>query len=199
MFRRLFSRKSFRGQPGRLIIIHLNARLQPLDRGTFFEDPLDLWLKDKKLGEVTGGGTALNPDSRAIVSCDVEVRLADASERVLHMVTGALERLGAPKGSHLTLEGSGEERPLGHFEGLAVFLNGTDLLPEVYQSTSPAFIMEEFYRLMGADRCVLSQWHGPTETAIYMYGASFATMHARIGDFLASYPLFEKSRVEQIV
>lgn len=82
---------------------------------------------------------------------------------------------------------------------MAVFLNGTDLSPEVYQSTSPAFITEKFSRLMGADRCVLSQWHGPVETVIYMYGRSFAAMRDRIGDFVASYPLFEKSRVEQIV
>lgn len=106
MLSRLVGKKPSRDQSGRMITIHLNARLQPLDRGTFFEDPLDQWLKEQELGKVTGGGTAFNPDSGAIESCDVEMLLADASEHVLQMITRGVEALRAPKGSHLALEGS---------------------------------------------------------------------------------------------
>ena len=40
-----------------MVIVRLNARLQPLHRGEWFEDPLAEALEKKTYGEVTGGGT----------------------------------------------------------------------------------------------------------------------------------------------
>ena len=45
------------------IILHLNMRLMPVDRGTFFEDPIDDILHKYDIGEVTGGGTSLSKES----------------------------------------------------------------------------------------------------------------------------------------
>ncbi|MEY0874514.1 hypothetical protein AB7214_22900, partial [Providencia manganoxydans] len=41
-------------------------------------------------------------------------------------------------------------------------------------------------------------WDGPTETAFYFYGTSFAEMKAAIQAHLDSIPLCEKARVIQI-
>ena len=45
---------------------------------------------------------------------------------------------------------------------------------------------------------MLSYWQGPTETAFYLYGNSFAEMKAKISTFIASYPLCSNCRIEQV-
>ena len=56
-----------------MIIAQLNARVQPIDRGDYFEDPLDEVLKSSGLGEVTGGGTQMAAEPDGIEYCDVEI------------------------------------------------------------------------------------------------------------------------------
>lgn len=43
-----------------------------------------------------------------------------------------------------------------------------------------------------------SYWEGPIYTALYFYGISFAEMKKKIEPFIATYPLCQKSRIEQI-
>ncbi len=43
----------------------LNLRMQPLDRGELFEDPLMEELESQELGEVTGGGTMMQEWARS--------------------------------------------------------------------------------------------------------------------------------------
>ena len=81
---------------------------------------------------------------------------------------------------------------------MAVYLNGSDLPAEVFASCDVNFVISEFSRLLGTGGCILSNWEGPAETALYMYGSSFAGMRGRIEDFLAAYPLCRKCRVAQI-
>jgi hypothetical protein len=50
-------------------------------------------------------------------------------------VRALLERLGAPKGSQLVVDGGGREIPFGATEGLAAYLNGTDLPDTVYRTS----------------------------------------------------------------
>ena len=57
----------------RCITARLNARVQPMDRGTYFEDPLNETLLHANLGEVTGGGTQLADEPAGIESEGVEV------------------------------------------------------------------------------------------------------------------------------
>jgi hypothetical protein len=40
-----------------VLVAQLNARLQPIHRGRFFEDPLSAALERAALGQITGGGT----------------------------------------------------------------------------------------------------------------------------------------------
>lgn len=183
---------------GEIVIARLNARLQPMQRGEHFEDPLIEVLKDLGVGEVTGGGTQLSGDERGVDFCDIEMALSDTSEAALQSIIAALEELGAPKGSKLIVDASGAERPFGAAEGLALFLNGTDLPDEVYAQCDINHVIAELDRLMDGDGRLQGYWEGDRETALYCYGASFEAMRAAIAPLLEDYPLCQKARVEQI-
>jgi hypothetical protein len=183
---------------GEIVIVRLNARLQPVQRGEHFEDPLGEVLADIGVGAVTGGGTQLTGDDRGVDFCDVELSLTDASESALQAIIAALEELGAPKGSKLIVEATGAETPFGAAEGLALFLNGTGLPDEVYAACDVNFVLEEADRLMGEAGKVKGYWEGSMDTALYCYGPSFEAMRAAIEPLLQGYPLCQKARVEQI-
>jgi hypothetical protein len=182
---------------GDFIIATMNARLQPLDRGEYFEDPLEEILARDKLGSVTGGGTALGEDGE-IESCDIEIQVPEASDAVLDAIRTALEALGAPRGSRLTVEGRDAPLPLGQSEGLALYLNGTDLEDSVYESCSADFVYDELTRSLAGIGKVYSVWQGPTETAFYLYGTSFEAMNAAIAGLVDSYPLCQDARIVKI-
>jgi hypothetical protein len=173
----------------------LNARVQPIARGEIWEDPLDELLKLRDLGEVTGGGSQLDA-SGEIIYCEIEIAAKNDSSETRAAIIDALTKLGAPKGSKLMADAG--EMPFGDREGLAVYLNGTDLPPEVYEQSDVNFVFSEFDRLLAPAGQIYSYMEGATETALYMYGPSFMTMKTRLADFIASYPLCQKARVEQI-
>jgi hypothetical protein len=70
----------------------------------------------------------------------------------------ALEGLGAPKGSRLIWNDGANELAFGSCEGLAVYLNGTDLPDAVYEECDLNVVYEEFGRLAGSEGRVVSQW-----------------------------------------
>lgn len=195
MFGKVFGTKT--ASPATFIIAQLNDRAQPIDRGEIYEDPLDAILKKHHAGSITGGGTML-AENGEIDFCDIEIEVREPAAEYISLIKRALEELGAPKGSKLSVQPQGEELPIGVNEGLAVYLNGTDLPDEVYAECDVDFIHSEFERLLGADGKVHSFWEGPSETALYVYGPSFETMKSRIAGFLDSYPLCQKARVEKI-
>ena len=180
-----------------IVIARLNDRAQPLDRGELYEDPLDAVLQQHGLGRVTGGGTQLGENGE-IAFCEVEVELADLSERALEILAGLLERLGAPKGSRLIVPSSEQEILFGTTEGLAIYLNGTDLPDEVYRDSDVNHVHAELGRLLGDGGKVHSYWEGPTETGLYLYGESFDDMKAAIAGFVETYPLCQKARLVQV-
>ena len=193
MFKKLFSKPDTEKH---LVIARLNDRAQPIDRGERYEDPLDAFLKANGLGEVSGGGTQLL-ETGEIEFCEVELALTSTAPEVLEAVAAQLQSAGAPKGSVL-VHTDGTELPLGRQEGLAVYLNGTDLPDETYQECDSNFVFSEFNRLLEGLGAVHSHWQGPTETALYMYGPSYNAMQYALSDFLASYPLCARARVAQI-
>jgi hypothetical protein len=180
-----------------LVIARLNDRAQPLDRGELYEDPLDEVLKHHGAGSVTGGGTLLS-ENFEVEFCDIEIEVREPAAEHLPLIQKTLEELGAPKGSKLLLDGEGEDVPFGQYEGMAVYLNGTDLPDEVYAECDFEFVYNEFNRLLGSDGKVHSHWQGPTETALYVYGPSLETIKERLAAFLGSYPLCQRARVVQI-
>ena len=193
MFKKLFSRPQTERH---LVIARLRDRCQPMDRGERYEDPLDAFLKANGLGEVSGGGTSLM-ETGEIEYCDVELQLSSIAPEVLDAVSGQLQAAGAPKGSSLVAP-DGTERPFGTCEGLAVYLNGTDLPDEIYRDCDVNFVYSEFNRLLEGLGAVHSHWQGPTETALYVYGASCDAMREALAEFVASYPLCTRARLVQV-
>jgi hypothetical protein len=197
LFRRLFGKKPPPEQSDEVIVVQLNAKLQPMHRGEHFEDPLDAMLKKSRIGEIIGGGTMQEP-SGEIAYCNIEIALSSAPDEAVPMIISTLEELGAPKGSTLLIERSGAQHALGKAEGIAVYLNGTDLPAETYETCDSNFVYSDFDRLLAGEGRVLSYWQGPTETAFYMYGGSFSEMKKRLEAFIAGYQLCQRCRIIQI-
>lgn len=59
----------------------LNARVQPLDRGDRYEDPLQDALVENGWAEVTGGGT-MQQQSGEIEYCGIDIDLNDVEKAV---------------------------------------------------------------------------------------------------------------------
>lgn len=182
---------------GAMVVARLYARAQPLDRGEFYEDPLDMELRQRGLGQVTGGGTQLTDEPDGIAFCDIEILAIDGSPETLAQIAQILDGIGVPRGSMLMAEGQ-ENVPLGRQEGLGLFVNGVDLQPEVYASSDINHVIAECERLMAGKGSKRGHWEGSRETAIYFYGESFETMREAIAGFVADYPLLERARVVQI-
>jgi hypothetical protein len=180
---------------GVTLTAELNARVQPLDRGDLFEDPLQEALEKAGYGAVDGGGSML--DDGEIKYCDIAIRLNSAASEAIQFVIDTLEELGAPKGSKLHV-GEGETVSFGKSEGLAVYLNGTDLPDEIYAECDSNFVYNEFDRLLEDEGRILGHWNGPAETALYMYGGSFEEMKRRLAPFIENYPLCQKCRIVRI-
>jgi len=183
---------------GEYLTARLNARVQPIDRGEYYEDPLDETMTALGIGAVTGGGTQLADEPAGIEFCDLEIRVNEASSETLAAIVKRLEDLGAPKGSKLIPDGDGREIAFGQYEGIGVFLNGTDLPDAVYKECDVNHVIERFNQLLAENGAFRGYWQGSRETALYCYGPSFTTMKAALEPFLASYPLCERARIEQI-
>ncbi|WP_130731332.1 hypothetical protein [Komagataeibacter xylinus] len=181
-----------------IVVAHLNARLQPFQRGHFLEDPLDAILKKMGIGEVMGGGTALAPDPVGVSACDVEIAVKDGSETVLKQVMQALDLLGAPKGAELRLPDGAAPIAFGVMEGMAIFMNGTDLPAETYARSDINKTIEGPSAALGQKGELRGYWEGDSETALYFYGSSFAAMQAVVADCIQSDPLCARCRIEQI-
>ena len=174
--------------------LKLNARFQPKHRFVL-EDALTEVLEKQQLGEITGGGTAQNPDGE-IAYCDIEIDLAREDMAGVEWLAGLLNRMGIPKG--FVLQGIQPEIEVGTLEGLAYYSNGVDLPDEVYQSCDINYVIEQMERAMEGIGRMYSYWEGTAYTALYFYGTSFAEMRAKIHPFIEQYPLCQKCRIEQI-
>lgn len=179
------------------IVVNLNARIQPMHRGEIFEDPLDEILSKESIGEVSGGGT-LQSESGEIENCDIEIQVLKSDEETVNIIQSALEKIGVPKGSKIINEEKDTEIRFGSLEGLALYLNGTDLDDEVYEQSDSNYVYSELDRLTEGKGSVYSYWQGPTETAFYLYGNSFSEMKSLISELVDNYPLCQKCRIEQI-
>lgn len=152
------------------------------------------WKKSRQ-GKVTGGGTAQNPNGE-IAYCDIDIYLTEDTPERLNWLVSLLNTIGIPKGS--VLQGTGPEIEVGTLEGLAYYSNGADLPDEIYQTCDINYVIEQMEQAMEGIGRMYSYWEGSTYTALYFYGTSFAEMKEKIEPFIASYPLCQKSRIEQI-
>ena len=179
------------------IVANINARLQPMHRGEIFEDPLDEILAKASIGEVSGGGT-LQSESGEIEYCDIEIQVNASNEAIIETIKSSLDKIGVPKGSKLIIEATNTEIQFGSLEGLAIYLNGTELEDEVYANSDVNHVYSELDRLTNGKGKVYSYWQGSSETAFYLYGDSFNEMKSLISELVENYPLCQKCRIEQI-
>jgi hypothetical protein len=97
---------------GLFVMVHIPESIEPLERGSKYEDPLNAALQAQGLGEVTGGGTQLGPPkadgSSEVTAVDIDVDLVDA-ERGLPALRAELRKLNPPKGTELSYEGEDGE------------------------------------------------------------------------------------------
>jgi hypothetical protein len=185
-------------EPTTMVIVTLNAKLGPMDRGEAFEDPLHDRLQALGLGETTGGGSFLDPVYGS-ANCDIEVLLTgEATPDVLDLLVAELEALGAPKGSSLAVEFGGETREFGTHEGLALWLNGTDLPDDVYDDTDIGAVVASLSEAVSGVGRFAGSYNGPENTALFFYGPSFSAMDAALAPVRAGIPICQGSRVEQI-
>ncbi|MCU0800432.1 MAG: hypothetical protein MUD11_01440 [Rhodobacteraceae bacterium] len=195
MLGKLFGRAA---KPAPVVIVaRLNARLQPMQRGDIFEDPLDAQLRERAMGKVVGGGTEMAPAPYGIAACDIEIALNDGADGAVQQVIEILERLGAPKGSVLRLP-DGAARPFGLSEGMAIFLNGTDLPAEVYATSDVNQTIDGLHAALGDAGFMMGHWEGPEETALYFYGMDYARMQALAAAYAETDALCSRCRFEQI-
>lgn len=209
--------KLFKSKPTKPPIVgyaKLNMRLRPVARGQLFDEPLMRALDESKLGAVTGGGSKVGPSEKdgrdgggggaeenlEIQWCVIDVQMADA-ERSAQLICNCLNSRGAANGSQLEFY-VGNDRYVADFgvsEGIAVYL-GTAALPRSAEGQRHFDdIMRQLNDLVATDPggrgAVLDFWHGPTESAIYLYGQSADQMQAAIAPLLTSSPRCKGSRV----
>lgn len=176
------------------LVLKLNARFQPKHRFEL-EDALQEILEKKQMGEVTGGGTAQNPDGE-IAYCDIDIHLEEDKQDNVKWLADLLDRMGIPKGS--VLQGEELEIQVGTLEGLAYYSNGTDLSDEVYRTCDINYVIEQMEKAIEGIGHMYSYWEGTTYTALYFYGSSYEEMKRKIESFIAQYPLCQKCRIERI-
>jgi hypothetical protein len=176
----------------------LNTRISPTDRGGRYEDPLAEALAANGYAQITGGGTGLHPSGEPEY-CGIDLDVFDVANGV-PFICEFLATRGAPRGSVLSYDESGKrvEVPFGFLEGVAIYMNGTDLPDDVYQKHDINEVYDEINRLLGECGDIAGYWEGPTETALYLYGYSVEEIHRLIADYMASHPLCQRARFETI-
>jgi hypothetical protein len=184
--------------PTTFVYALLTCRIMPSDRGQRYEDPLNEALRAKGLGQVTGGGT-MQAKGGEIDYCGLDIELVEVT-RDIPFVCDFLANCGAPKGSRLEYT-EGERKidvPFGILEGLAIYLNGTDLPDEVYRTSDINIVYKDINRLLGNRGDIQGHWEGPRETALYAYGYSAEEMRSLLDAYLKATPLCQRARVVQI-
>jgi hypothetical protein len=179
-----------------LVIARIPEHIEPMERGTRYEDPVQDALSIRMLGWVTGGGSQLTAAAE-IGYVDVELALANLDE-ALEVAKRILEEAGAPVGSLFLFEQDGVdvERPFGVQEGVAVYLDGTSLPEEIYAETDIDALMERLGTAAdSAGGELRSAWNGPTETALYHYGPSADAMLIALQPVFNDFAICQNARL----
>jgi hypothetical protein len=175
----------------------INHRIGAVNRGDLYDDPLDDMLIAEGLGEVTGGGTSIR-DSMEIDYVEIEIDVSGDAGTAVDRVIEFLEEAGAPKSSKVIVDGNDKAIEFGRLEGLALYMNGTDLPDAVYKSGDINIVVEHLDALLEGVSSFDDFWEGSTETALYAYGPSYEHMKAIIMPYVAQHPLCQLARIERI-
>ena len=176
------------------VVLELNARLQPVHRGEIFEDMFEEMFDRFGIGEITGAGT-FQMTTGEVEKCDISMSVYNDK---INPFISLLKRIDIiPKGSKLII--NGEETLIGTAQGMAIYLNGSDLSEDVYKNNDINQLIEQLDKALDNIAQRLSHWEGPSETALYYYGKDYISMKKAILQITKKHPLCEKARIEKIV
>lgn len=178
------------------LTLRLNARLQPIHQFQF-EDVIHTLLTKKGIGETSGGGVAQDPEGETTY-CEIEIHLDDTKPNNNIQLLEILSKTGIPKGSTLWSADPEFNIEVGTLEGLAYYFNNTELPYSIYETCDVNYALEQMEKAIEGIGKLYSYWKGRAYTALYFYGHSFFEMKQKIEAFNATYPLCQKSRIEQI-
>ena len=173
------------------LIARVYEHIEPLDRGTRYEDPLDAALRERGLGEVAGGGSQLT-DTGEIEFADVEINVTNLDD-ALPVIVSTLEASGAPTGTEL-IRNAGVLRRLGRQQSVAVYLDGATLPDEVYADLDFDQLVDDLTTAAG-EGSYHGYWQGPTETGLFFFGPDAEAMFTRIESLLRALPIGQNARV----
>jgi hypothetical protein len=180
-----------------IVLARITEHVEPIERGERYEDPLAAFLSEHGLGEVTGGGSQLNADGE-IEFADVELELVNLDDALTKAVQ-QLEAMGAPFGSSIQFAAdSGRSAlPFGKYEQVTIYLDGTGLPPEVYESLDFDQVYNELGEAVGkkAGGQVRSVWTGATETAIHLAGPNADALERVVTAMWTTVPIFQNARL----
>jgi hypothetical protein len=179
------------------VLARITEHVEPLERGERYEDPLAAFLHERGLGEVTGGGSQLNAEGE-IEFADVELELVNLDDAITQLVR-QLEAMGAAFGSSIQFAAdSGREAlPFGKYEQLTIYLDGTGLPPDVYESLD----FDRFYGELGeavgreADGQARTVWKGPAETAVHLAGPKADALEQVVNAMWHTVPVLQNARL----
>ena len=175
-----------------ILIARLFEHIEPINRGDRYEDPLDAVLRERGLGEVTGGGSQLS-ETGEIECADVEIQVANP-DAAIPVIVECLESAGAPAGSELVSESGAVLKVFGGRQSLAVYLDGATLPDEVYAALDFDAVVQQLTNAAGPDS-YHGCWQGPAETGLFFFGADAEGMWARVEPVLRVLPIGQNARV----
>ncbi|KLN97667.1 hypothetical protein [Moellerella wisconsensis] len=179
------------------VTITLNARLES-ERRIDLQDAITQVMEklDKEI-YVIGGETLLSEHGEP-EKCKIQLAVDDANGENISLILQMISSMISPKGSKLHINNDEAEIEFGHEEGLAIYINGSDLGEDVYQNSDINEVIERCDELIEDIGTIQGTWDGSTETALYFYGESFAAMVELLQPYLDSEPLCQKARLVQI-
>lgn len=188
-------------RPRTAIDVSWNAALQPMHRGYFVEDPIELILKRIAPGSrVTGGGSVLD-DGLEVSRCDVNIEVTGDPSEVAQKLTAALESdYHAPRDSYTLINGA--RRTFGKAHGIALRITPSLVADSAYDGVpSNALLMASLARiddLLGSEGRVMSWMFRDARTSAYLYGQDPEVI-ARIGSSVMSREFADRAIIVDTV
>jgi hypothetical protein len=179
------------------VLARITEQVEPIERGDRYEDPLDAFLSEHKLGQVTGGGSQLS-ETGEIEFADIEIELVNLDDALI-MVVKKLEAMGAPFGSSIQFASEDGRAPLafGTYEQLTIYLDAVGLPDDVYDALDFDELSGELSARVERDASgqARSVWTGDTETALHLAGPSADALEHVVRAMWKTTPVFQNARL----
>ncbi|MEO0932124.1 MAG: hypothetical protein AAFY14_16010 [Pseudomonadota bacterium] len=177
--------------------VRLPLKIGPLERGEYWEDPLSEILEAEGIGEVTGGGTMMDPEG-GILYCDLEVAMPDHSDAQLDKLQDAMMRLHAPRKTSFVDDDGATLREFGETSVVGIGLNGADLPDAAYEGFDPDLFNDEIVAALGEGYSYGGSHAGERYTYFYYHGSDPDHIKAQLTTIAASKPIGEGAKIEQL-